>query len=277
MPRSKVRIAFKVLNVVTGIICFVVLILGGILLWSKVSVNIIQPQLMKLRVEINYNSAPLRSGLKYTIRNLLNPIFFPAIVTSACYVCLCVYGYFISFNRSATFFLIYEVLFSVCVIVHFSMVVAFLKDSSSIVKYAERDLEKLVNAYVSLSSMRPGSLLLGYIMMQLQCCGFRDGYDFYDSAHFGVEDVYDGVKYEDLLVPVPCCKMNRTYQLLDPQCPEDNSTSIHQYTRGCRQPFSNTFVKYVMYFAYSSTFVILLGISMIACCVLVLKELWTVI
>nr|CAH8867224.1 unnamed protein product [Trichobilharzia regenti] len=259
MPRSKVRYAFKVLNVITGIICFAVLLLGGILLWSKVSVNIMQPRLMKLRIQINFNSAPLRNGLKYTVRNLLNPVFFPAIITSACYVCLCVYGYFISFNRSVTFFLIYEVLFSVCVIVHFSMLVAFLRDSTSIVKHVERDLEKLVNAYVSLSSMKPDSLFLGYIMIHLQCCGFRDEYDFYDSTHFAYEDVYDGVKYENVFLPVPCCKMNSTYQLLNPHCPIGNLTSIHQYTKGCRQPFSSTFVRYVVYFAYSSTLVIILG------------------
>ncbi|CAH8558590.1 unnamed protein product [Schistosoma turkestanicum] len=145
---------------------------------------------------------------------------------------------------------------------------------SKIRKHAERILGELVFSYVSLSSLKPSSLFLGWLMENLKCCGFIDPYDFQEGLQFSSEDTYDGRKYNGIAIPIPCCELNSTYQLIDSNCPCWFSTSSHQYTVGCREVFGNSFVRLVNIVSYSSLFIILLGISMIACCVLILRELW---
>uniref|UniRef100_A0A5K4F1W2 Tetraspanin n=1 Tax=Schistosoma mansoni TaxID=6183 RepID=A0A5K4F1W2_SCHMA len=274
MPRTNVRYAFKGLNAITGVICLATLVVCAIAFWSRIPANFLKSEVKKFKVPLNPNSVVLQSGLNYYIRSFLNPLLFPTVVTTVSYTSLCVYGFLISYNRNTTYFLIYEVLFSACLIGHLVLVGMFLKDTSSIRKQAEGVLEKLVFSYESLSSLKPSSLLLGWIMVNLKCCGYIDPYDFLDAKSFSSVDIYDGRTYNGLTTPIPCCELNNTYQIIDIGCPLRSSTGPHQYTVGCREVFGNIFVRIVTIFSYSSLLIILLGISMIACCILVLKELW---
>ncbi|KAH8856508.1 tetraspanin-CD63 receptor [Schistosoma japonicum] len=165
MPKTKVRYAFKGLNAVTGIICLSVLIMCTTVFWLKVSAYLLRPQLMKIKVPVNLNNVVLRSGLNYIMRNLLSPVTLPVIILGICYTSICAFGFFIAYNRNTTNFLIYEVLFTVCVVSHLVMFVIFLKDPSSMRLHAKTELEKLVKSYKSLSSMDAASLFLGMIMI----------------------------------------------------------------------------------------------------------------
>ncbi|XP_018647128.1 hypothetical protein Smp_140130 [Schistosoma mansoni] len=238
MPRTNVRYAFKGLNAITGVICLATLVVCAIAFWSRIPANFLKSEVKKFKVPLNPNSVVLQSGLNYYIRSFL------------------------------------KVLFSACLIGHLVLVGMFLKDTSSIRKQAEGVLEKLVFSYESLSSLKPSSLLLGWIMVNLKCCGYIDPYDFLDAKSFSSVDIYDGRTYNGLTTPIPCCELNNTYQIIDIGCPLRSSTGPHQYTVGCREVFGNIFVRIVTIFSYSSLLIILLGISMIACCILVLKELW---
>ncbi|TNN11206.1 tetraspanin-CD63 receptor [Schistosoma japonicum] len=274
MPKTKVRYAFKGLNAVTGIICLSVLIMCTTVFWLKVSAYLLRPQLMKLKVPVNLNNVVLRSGLNYIMRNLLSPVTLPVIILGICYTSICAFGFFIAYNRNTTNFLIYEVLFTVCVVSHLVMFVIFLKDPSSMRLHAKTELEKLVKSYKSLSSMDAASLFLGLIMINLKCCGYTDSYDFFESKYVANKDIYDGVEYSNIAIPIACCEMNTEYKMLDTECPNWHSTSNHQFTVGCRDVFADNCIQRIKIFLYASLTVIFLAIIMIACCVLILKELW---
>ncbi|KAK4467947.1 hypothetical protein MN116_008553 [Schistosoma mekongi] len=251
-----------------------VLIMCTTVFWLKVSAYLLRPQVMKLKVPVNLNNVVLRSGLNYIMRNLLSPVTLPVIIMGICYTSICAFGFLIAYNRNTTNFLIYEVLFTVCVVSHLVMFVMFLKDPSSMHKHAKTELEKLVKSYKSLSSMDAASLFLGLIMINLKCCGFTDPYDFFESTYFTNEDIYDGVKYSLISIPVACCEMNNEYKMLDTECPKWLSTSKHHFTVGCRDVFADNCVQRINTFLYASLTVIFLAIIMTACCVLILKELW---
>lgn len=112
-----------------------------------------------------------------------------------------------------------------------------------------------VNQYVNLHTNDVHSLVVGFIQPKLGCCGVDSPADFINMAD---SDAVDGEIYSGLAHPIPCCKMDEKYQIVDDTCPR-NFTSVNSNINvACRQILKETFIYYMNYAGYGLLLVFLI-------------------
>ncbi|CAH8558594.1 unnamed protein product [Schistosoma turkestanicum] len=135
---------------------------------------------------------------------------------------------------------------------------------------------KKFNLYRSMKSHDGPSLFSAVVMIDLKCCGYLNPFDFNEDT-IETEDEYDGHSYNVVLLPIPCCLMDKDLKLIDIDCPKyhymSENTHKHHNT-GCKQIFRQKAVSYIAYLTYLSIILIVVNIALVVCVVLVLKELW---
>ncbi|KAH8856512.1 tetraspanin-CD63 receptor [Schistosoma japonicum] len=226
----------------SAFICFVVLF------WTKAAVKIVEPTLRKMRIKLNDN---VIDDINRILRTFIRPVTLPLMAISLVFICIYLFGVLIAFNRSSTFFLLTT-------------------------KSFEINFEKHFRSYKSIKSHDGASLFIAVVMIELKCCGFLDLLDF-NEMKLVTQDVYDGQTYDNVLMPIPCCKMNDKLKLIDTNCPitnyaTDNDKAHH--TKGCKEPFGQKAFRYISDLAFISITLVILNITLVVCVVLVLRELW---
>ncbi|KAH8856513.1 tetraspanin-CD63 receptor [Schistosoma japonicum] len=270
---STVRRVFHILNLICVFILLSAFICFVVLFWTKAAVKIVEPTLRKMRIKLNDN---VIDDINRILRTFIRPVTLPLMAISLVFICIYLFGVLIAFNRSSTFFLLYEVTLTVCTIVHIVWISLLLKNPESTTKSFEINFEKHFRSYKSIKSHDGASLFIAVVMIELKCCGFLDLLDF-NEMKLVTQDVYDGQTYDNVLMPIPCCKMNDKLKLIDTNCPitnyaTDNDKAHH--TKGCKEPFGQKAFRYISDLAFISITLVILNITLVVCVVLVLRELW---
>ncbi|CAH8617659.1 unnamed protein product [Schistosoma bovis] len=272
---STVRSVFHILNLICLSILLLAFFFFVITFWTKLSVKIVEPTLNKLRID-GVNNRTVIDGVNSVVRTFTRPVILPLMAISLVFACIYFFGALIAFNRSSTFFLMYEVTLTVCIIVHIVMITIVLKNPETTEKMMEKLFAKKFYLYRSMKSRDGASLFAAVVMIELKCCGYMNPFDF-DDDRVEITDEYDGHTYDDLVLPVPCCLMDKDLKLIDVDCPRFHyiSENDHKHhSQGCKQVFGRKAFSFIAYIAYLSITLIAINITLVICVVLVLREIW---
>ncbi|CAH8593076.1 unnamed protein product [Schistosoma mattheei] len=247
---STVRSVFHILNLICLSILLLAFVFFVITFWTKLSVKIVEPTLNKLRID-DVNNRTVIDGVNSVVRTFTRPVILPLMAISLVFACIYFFGALIAFNRSSTFFLMTE-------------------------KMMEKLFAKNFYLYRSMKSRDGASLFAAVVMIELKCCGYMNPFDF-DEDKVEDTDEYDGHTYDDLVLPVPCCLMDKDLKLIDVNCPRFHyiSENDHKHhSKGCKQVFGRKAFSFIAYIAYLSITLIAINIALVICVVLVLREIW---
>ncbi|KAK4467948.1 hypothetical protein MN116_008554 [Schistosoma mekongi] len=270
---SRVRRVFHILNLICVFILLSAFICFVVIFWTKAAVKVVEPTLRKMRIQLDDK---LIDDVNRIVRTFTRPATLPLMAISLVFACIYLFGVLIAFNRSSTFFLMYEVTLTVCTIVHIAWICSILKNPESTTKSIEINFERHFRSYKSIKSRDGPSLFIAAVMIELKCCGFLDLLDF-NEMKLETQDEYDGQTYDNVLMPIPCCKMNDKLKLINISCPvtfytSENNNEYH--TNGCKEPFGQKAFSYIADLAFISIILIFLNIALVMCVVLILRELW---
>ncbi|XP_018647127.1 tetraspanin, putative [Schistosoma mansoni] len=272
---STVRRIFHVLNLICLLVLLLAFVFFVIAFWTKLPVKIVEPTLKKLRID-GINNRTVSDGVNSVLRTFTRPIILPLMAISLVFACIYLFGALIAFNRSSTLFLMYEVTLTVCIIVHIVMITMVLKHPENVKKMMEKLFSRKFYLYRSMSSLDGASLFAAVVMIDLKCCGYLNPFDF-DDDKTESNDEYDGHTYDDLLLPIPCCMMDKHFRLIDINCPNFHYMSENEqkhHNKGCKQLFGQKAFSIIAYIAYLSITLIVINIALVICVILVLKEIW---
>ncbi|GAA51194.1 tetraspanin-1 [Clonorchis sinensis] len=134
-----------------------------------------------------------------------------------------------TFNRNLI--IIFSVINGLLIIIHITIIVVYLADSTLLTQQGELMLKDSVQRYVSITSDDANSQRLAYLMRRLECCGFKNGEDFANSALFQRNTKWQGTNYT-LLYPIPCCKFV-FYNQPQGNCPSVFNPQNSNIANGC--------------------------------------------
>ncbi|CAH8632016.1 unnamed protein product [Heterobilharzia americana] len=237
--RSTVRSVFRLLNLICLFICLFAFVSLAVIFWSKLATKSLEPTIRKLKVKMDLQKASTIDAVNRVVWEFTRPVTLPLMGIAILFMCNYAFGVLVALNRSSTFFLIYEIAVTACIISHIATLGLLFSNPSG-----------------------------------LKCCGFRHIADFND-VKLSWEDEYDGHKYETVETPIPCCMMNDNLELIDKNCPHEYFSSHDKHhNQSCKEPFGQKAFSYVAIVAYASIVLILINCAIMVCVVLILRELW---
>ncbi|VDO47550.1 unnamed protein product [Schistosoma margrebowiei] len=101
-----------------------------------------------------------------------------------------------------------------------------------IFKLARKIAHNSLRNYRSIGSNNTDSIIYSVIMPTLNCCGLMNGSDFDDSPNFQRKVLFNEQNL-DLKYPIPCCKMDAKFVVLDPTCPGEFNIKNSNIHEGC--------------------------------------------
>ncbi|VDP42910.1 unnamed protein product [Schistosoma curassoni] len=101
-----------------------------------------------------------------------------------------------------------------------------------IFKLARKIAHNSLRNYHSIGSNNTDSIIYSVIMPTLNCCGLLNGSDFDDSPNFQRKVLFNEQNF-DLKYPIPCCKMDAKFVVLDPTCPGEFNIKNSNIHEGC--------------------------------------------
>ncbi|VDP25168.1 unnamed protein product [Schistosoma mattheei] len=104
--------------------------------------------------------------------------------------------------------------------------------SFTIFKLARKIAHNSLRNYRSIGSNNTDSIIYSVIMPTLNCCGLMNGSDFDDSPNFQRKVLFNEQNF-DLKYPIPCCKMDAKFVVLDPTCPGEFNNKNSNIHEGC--------------------------------------------
>ncbi|CAH8601826.1 unnamed protein product [Heterobilharzia americana] len=272
--RSTVRSVFRLLNLICLLICLFAFVSFAVIFWSKLATKSLEPTIRKLKVKMDLQKASTIDAVNRVVWEFTRPVTLPLMGIAILFMCNYAFGVLVALNRSSTFFLIYEIAVTACIISHIATLGLLFSNPSGIREMMESLLEKQIYAYESMTNLDGPGLFSAVVMIELKCCGFRDTTDF-SNVKLSWKDEYDGRKYETVETPIPCCMMNDNLELIDKNCPHEYFSSHDKHhNQSCKEPFGQKAFSYVAIVAYASIVLILINCAIMVCVVLILRELW---
>ncbi|CAL8068109.1 unnamed protein product [Calicophoron daubneyi] len=143
---------------------------------------------------------------------------------------------------------LYAILMGIIGVALLAFVIAYFSNKDL---FGDRVIELFqdsVNKYQSMRANTVHSLIVGLIQTPLKCCGVDNGtLEFKNMAN---QDFYQGIQYNNLSHPIPCCMMNNEYRLTGPGCPALFNETNSYIAQGCRGPLKSKFYHYTDYVAF---------------------------
>ncbi|CAH8651434.1 unnamed protein product [Schistosoma rodhaini] len=258
-------------NVVVGVVGLALAILGGLMTWSKSATTRTFGEIWGRYLEkMNLtNTSSEQTIVDVTLKmsgHYSRPIFAIGLII----LIICIAGILGSCCKSSLCLKIYIAAISIFIITHIIILIVYFASKQQPHKFLIQFLNYSIHEYVSISSGDPNSILMGLIMMKLNCCGARNGSDFYHPVKFDRTDVWNGVTYTNLKYPVPCCRFNGNLEIQDESCPK--SFKISNIHNGCLKPLHRLLTYYVDIAAYLSLMLLLCEIIIFLMAILINKR-----
>lgn len=259
-----VRTILAIVNIIVGIIAAVILIFGAILTWSKdMAVKVISSVLHEILQKVDPNDTTLGDKIATELLNFCSNYGLVLFIFGAIIFCICVLGCVGACCKVSIIMIIYLALISAIVLVHAVLLIIYFTRKDIPASMLGKQLENLVMQYQSLMSKDGPSLTLGLLMPRFNCCGFKNGDDFKTSTNFKRTDGYDGKIYSTITYPIPCCKMDNAYKIIDATCPQSFTKANSNFDQGCEKPFEDMVLHYLDLVAYVSIGILLFNVLLI--------------
>ncbi|RTG89853.1 uncharacterized protein DC041_0011203 [Schistosoma bovis] len=203
------RLTLLLINSLVGLSALIVSSFGAILTWGRDTItreldDVIGPMIKKMYgEEVAQDFTDMASG----ILQLTSPFGFILFILGLVSLAICLFGFCGACCKSI-----------LCLRVIF--------------KLARKIAHNSLKNYHSIGSNNTDSIIYSVIMPTLNCCGLLNGSDFDDSPNFQRKVLFNEQNF-DLKYPIPCCKMDAKFVVLDPTCPGEFNIKNSNIHEGC--------------------------------------------
>ncbi|KAF5400159.1 hypothetical protein PHET_06676 [Paragonimus heterotremus] len=218
------RIVLFLINAVGIILAIVLGVVGGLMAWGEKAIEvIIKKVLLPLITTFAENEDPQAiSDLVHRLATTTAPIGYALFAAGCVLFAITVVGFV-----------------GACINSQIALIVVY--------KVAEDVLKNSITAYMNMEVNNMDSLIIGFVMPTLKCCGLKNSSEFINMLN---TETYQRVVYTDIEHPISCCKMDDKFRLLDTTCPKEFNEQNSNVNVPCDSEFRAKFFKYADYFAY---------------------------
>ncbi|CAH8827585.1 unnamed protein product [Trichobilharzia szidati] len=231
---------------------------GAILIWGKDQIikesnDVIGPLIHKL-----YGETVARdfTDLASNILRFTSPFGLVFFVLGIVSLAICLFGFCGACCKNRTCLKTYIGLLLVLVILEVTSLSFYYGDRESVFKLARNLAEESLTKYHSIYSSDTDSLIFSVIMPALNCCGLVNGSDFDNAPNFKRTTIFNDQIY-NLKYPIPCCKMDSQFVIIDPTCPGEFNEKNSNIKRGCWDQLSSMLSFYIGLLAIAGVVILL--------------------
>ncbi|KAH8856926.1 tetraspanin-CD63 receptor [Schistosoma japonicum] len=260
------RLILFTVNAVIGIIGLSLVILGGLMTWSKSTATkafgdiwttyINKMNLTNTSIDRSIGDAVLKMSSHYS-----QPIFAIGIII----LLICIAGILGSCCKSYLCLKIYIVGISIVILSHLIVLAIYFARKQAPQAFFIKLLNYSINQYESISSGDTNSVFMGLVMIKFNCCGAQNGSDFNHSMKFAKSDVWNNKTFTTLSYPIPCCKFNKNLEIQDKSCPNKFTDTNSNINTGCLKPLHHFLFHYTDIAAYISIVLLLCEVCSVFC------------
>ncbi|TGZ69819.1 hypothetical protein CRM22_003520 [Opisthorchis felineus] len=227
---SRLRVTLTFLLIIVG---GVIMITGGVMVWSQVFVGtLVQTKFWKRQVSLEppRESYDRMAQLFQTVTRPVGIVFF-------------VFGFLLSLSATIGLVGVYHLrvmifvdaaMVGVVALSHIILVNVYFSNREVFLTQSYDAMQNLVKKYKSIESNEQDSWTLGLFMSMLNCCGYLNGDDFNaKGTQFTRRDHYLMYDYPDIRYPISCCKRNYIGQSAY-SCPRVFNSSNSNIKVGCK-------------------------------------------
>ncbi|CAH8621870.1 unnamed protein product [Schistosoma curassoni] len=258
-------------NVIVGIVGLALAIIGGLMTFSRSATTRTFGEIWGRYLEkMNLSNSSIEQTIADATLKMSGHYSRPIFAIGLIILIICIAGILGSCCKSSLCLKIYITAISIIIITHIIILIVYFARKQVPHTFLIQFLNYSIHDYISISSGDPNSILMGLIMMKLNCCGARNGSDFYHPVKFNRTDVWNGVTYTHLKYPLPCCKFKDNLEIQGDTCPNSfRNSNVHN---GCLKPLHQLLTYYVDIAAYISFILLLCEIIILLMAVLINKK-----
>ncbi|CAI2725614.1 unnamed protein product [Schistosoma spindalis] len=228
------RLTLLLINSLVGLSALIVSSFGAILTWGRDTItreldDVIGPMIKKMYGE---EVAQDFTDMASAILQLTSPFGLILFILGLVSLAICLFGFCGACCKSILCLRMYIGLLLVLVVIEITAMSFYYTDRESIFKLARKIAHNSLKNYHSIGSNNTDSILYSVIMPTLNCCGLLNGSDFDDSPNFQRKVLFNEQNF-DLKYPIPCCKMDAKFVVLDPTCPGEFNIKNSNIHEGC--------------------------------------------
>ncbi|KAH8856924.1 tetraspanin-CD63 receptor [Schistosoma japonicum] len=245
------RLILFTVNAVIGIIGLSLVILGGLMTWSKSTATkafgdiwttyINKMNLTNTSIDRSIGDAVLKMSSHYS-----QPIFAIGIII----LLICIAGILGSCCKSYLCLKIYIVGISIVILSHLIVLAIYFARKQAPQAFFIKLLNYSINQYESISSGDTNSVFMGLVMIKFNCCGAQNG-------------------ITTLSYPIPCCKFNKNLEIQDKSCPNKFTDTNSNINTGCLKPLHHFLFHYTDIAAYISIVLLLCEIILLLMAIMI--------
>ncbi|CAH8433678.1 unnamed protein product [Schistosoma rodhaini] len=228
------RLTLLLINALVGLSALIVSSFGAILTWGKETITreldeVIGPMIKKMYDdEVAQDFTDVASA----ILQLTSPFGLILFILGLVALAICLFGFCGASCKSILCLRVYIGLLLVLIVIEITAMSFYYTNRETVFKLARNIAYKSLQNYRSVGSNNTDSILYSVIMPTLNCCGLLNGSDFDNSPNFQRQVLFNQQNF-DLKYPIPCCKMDAKFVVLDPTCPGEFNSKNSNIHEGC--------------------------------------------
>ncbi|TGZ69821.1 hypothetical protein CRM22_003521 [Opisthorchis felineus] len=252
MCRVFTSILLAILNVVILLAGIVLIVLGGVILWSRDVVERAILSTFKGAAETPGQADAMATEATMLFKAISGPIGIASIVIGVIFFVIAIFSFVGVCCHVKAMLIIYACIVGTIALIHFILIIIHFSNEDLYLRRVDKKIHDLAKNYKSIESGELFSVTFGMIMTMFDCCGYNNGTDFLvEGAQFTHRDSYRRFTFPSIQYPVPCCKKGHIGEGAQ-DCPQVFSEVNSNYLKGCNEGLHDSFKKPVMLVALSS-------------------------
>lgn len=225
------RIVLFAVNVLVGLIGFLLMLFGSLMSWGKL---VVREQLAGhispfVRTMYGTETAEKVAHLTDLVLRFTAPFGLLIFGFGTAILVLCIFGCCGACNQKAHCLRIYTALLLLITCAEIALLAFYYTNRSMVFDWTQKLLYQSLLQYQSLESEDPHSMLFNLLMTTFNCCGLHNGDDFTNARNFQQKMNYSNEEIT-LAYPVACCKLDAQLRVLNDTCPgtfDEGNSNIH--------------------------------------------------
>ncbi|KAG5441552.1 hypothetical protein CSKR_111400 [Clonorchis sinensis] len=148
----------------------------------------------------------------------------------------------------------YVIFLILALLTHLSLVATFVVTENQVYDGITLRMKEEFASYESHNVNNSGSIVSGFLMAALHCCGFRSGEEYMNSTLFIRNSRYHGYHLKSLKAPIECCKV------IEPEvetgCPNKFTRTNSYFFDGCESNLKQYLHGHIPVIVYASLCVV---------------------
>ncbi|KAK4467756.1 hypothetical protein MN116_008686 [Schistosoma mekongi] len=264
------RFVLFAVNTVIGIIGLSLVILGGLMTWSKSTATKAFGDVWTMYInKMNFTNTSIDRSIGDAALKMSGHYSRPIFAIGMVILLICIAGILGSCCKSYLCLKIYIVLLSIVILSHIITLAIYFARKQAPQAFFIRLLNYSIYEYESISSGDTNSVFMGLVMIKFNCCGVQNGSDFNHSMKFIKSDVWNNKTFTKLSYPIPCCKFNKFLEIQDKSCPNKFTEINSNINTGCMKPLHQFLFYYTDITAYISIVLLLCEIILLLLAIMI--------